>query len=377
MRAAAEARGDMECYLEGLERSQDSSDPEVTLRSRRWSGINSLDFGPESVSPREPSTRTENRLGAVEVAVKGINEKFDCLLSLIPTDTVTPAPRGRNDSGGWAHRQRHDTRTGPRGYRPSQHPHPGMGSPPPRRGGRDDFPAEIPRRETLRGPAYDSYVERQLRREDLYADRVEDGKGIASDVLTKHLEPKPYMYVKRPGLNTIKKKLEVRESLSYNEYVLVYVTMIRDPRANHMNDIKYHLEHLQHLAEDALARDWAHARQWSQDTLDEIEKGTYTWQDQHIIQFERLRSALTCRQASAGHGSQEREERVTPCRDFNGDRGCDKRGHHGAAPYKFFHICAYCYAQTGRHISTHGRAACFRKDVDSGNKQRGFSKNGQ
>ena len=67
--------------------------------------------------------------------------------------------------------------------------------------------------------------------------------------------------------------------MTYKEYVLAYVKMIRHPRAGQAHLVYYHMDLLQHLAEDALARDWAAASQWSQGTLDAIEAGTYTWQD--------------------------------------------------------------------------------------------------
>ena len=199
----------------------------------------------------------------------------------------------------------------------------------------------------------------------MLAYREDDGKGIASDILTKHLEPKPYMYLNKPGVNTIKKKLEARDSMTFTEYILAYVKMIRDPRADQMGNIRAHLEHIQHLAEDAMARDWSGARGWSQQTLDDIEKGTYTWDDWQLIQLERMKHAInTPRNPQSGIA--QKDDRVLPCRDFNGERGCTHSAHHGTAPSRFMHVCSYCYAQTSRLITTHGKIACIRRDVDNG-----------
>ena len=126
-----------------------------------------------------------------------------------------------------------------------------------------------------------------------------------------------------------------------------------------------------------MVRDWSGARAWSQHTLDEIEKGTYGWQDKQVIQIERMQHALIATNISQGRPQNSRDERANPCRDFNGERGCAHPGHHGTGAGRFMHICAYCYNQTGCHITTHGRYACIRKDVDSGYRPRVSAKNGQ
>ena len=373
---AAAARADEAGYVEEGDTTPGSTDPEVSLRIRNWSGADSLHFGTDSLRSRDREDNgAESRFNAVEDAVRGINSRFDRLLNILPTDSFTPAPRGRHEGDAWRSAPAPPTpqvrRTGRHedGYNTASA---GYQAPRTR-----DFPPELPRRDTLRGPAYNDYVEEQLRREEYHATRVEDGKGIASDILTKHLDPKPYMYIKKAGVNTLKKKLEERESMTFNEYILAYIRMVRDPRADQMGNIYHHLEHLQHLAEDALARDWGCARAWSQDTLDDIEKGAYTWQDQHLIQLDRIKHALGAKSQHDAQTQQSREERVTPCREFNGERGCINPTHHGPAHNRFMHICAYCYMQTGRHIYTHGKTACIRKDVDGGVRQKGFSKNGQ
>ena len=129
----------------------------------------------------------------------------------------------------------------------------------------------------LAAPGYDEYVLEHLRREEFYAPRADDSKGFSNDIFTTVLAPKPYTYHNRPGVNTIHKKLEVRESMTNPDYMLAYLKMVRDPRAKQAHLVYYFMEQL--LAEDALLRHWGVARAWSQNTLDEIERGTYTWHD--------------------------------------------------------------------------------------------------
>ena len=374
MAAAAQAEVDFQQYLEDEgDLYTVDSDHEVTFPSHRQSGVDSIRFGSDPTMETS-GTGADRRLVAVELAVQGMNDKFERLLSFLPTEGSTPAPRDRRQTAA-----RHTHQTPPRAGAPPTRQvwAPPAGDYNTRRGhaGPPPPPADFPHRRTLKGPAYDNYVEEQLGREDFIATRADDGKGIAQDILTKHLDPKPYMYVKRPGVNTIKKRLDARESLSFNEYMLAYIKMIRDPRADQMVDVHYHLEHLQHLAEDALYRDWASARAWSQETLDEIEKGSYSWEDRQHIQWERLRHAVDASRPAPEGPRAVREDRANPCRDFNGDRGCTHPTHHGTHPLRFMHICAYCYNQTSRHITTHCRATCIRRDVDSGHRQKGFSKN--
>ena len=107
--------------------------------------------------------------------------------------------------------------------------------------------------------------------------------------IVRHLSPKPYMYLECPGLNIVRKKLDARQSMTYQEYVFAYIKMIK---GNQSHLVYFHLEHLQQLAEDALRRDWSVAGTWSQKVLDEIEKGLYEWADSQTIQMDGLNMAI-------------------------------------------------------------------------------------
>ena len=242
MVAAAAAQEDMPHYLASVEDGYtvggSSSDPEVTLRPRRWSAAESINFDDDTLRSGRSEKDPDVRLTAVESAVRDINDKFDRLLSFMPIDAVDHTPRGGpsqtyDQRWGQADLQA-DTRscrhppptphTAPYNSRPGREEMDHYNRPPP--------PPNFPSRDSMRGPGYDAYVEEQIRREDFLATRADDGKGIASDILTKHLLPKPYMYISKPGVSTIRKKLEARESMSFVEYICAYIKMIRDPRAN-------------------------------------------------------------------------------------------------------------------------------------------------
>ena len=317
------------------------------------------------------------RLLAVESAVKDINAKFDSLLAAVagPHHTHYRAPVSGPTP--------HFTQAPPTPLQGMQQaPHGGAHSTRNQASTLPPMPPGFPPPQGLKGPGYDDYVLDQLRREEFLAPRHEDGKGFTNDIFNKVLAPKPYMYLTRQGVNTIKKKLEVRESMSFKEYILAYIKMVRDPRAAQTQSVYYHLEHLQHLAEDALLRDWPAARSWSQNTLDEIEKGTYSWQDTYTIQMERLSHAINAARPTPQHHG-ERAEREVACREFNGDRGCSHGGpnrHHSSGNIKHIHVCSYCMGQgAGRH--PHSRLSCIRRDTDNGipppPPRRVYPKNGQ
>ena len=100
------------------------------------------------------------------------------------------------------------------------------------------------------------------------------------------------MYLDRPGMTTIRKKLDARETMTFNEYVVAYLKMIRDPRAEQGQVIDKHIEHIQQIVQDASVREWAVVRKWSQSIFDAIEGGQLTWQDRREIQIQRLTHAV-------------------------------------------------------------------------------------
>ena len=87
------------------------------------------------------------------------------------------------------------------------------------------------------------------------------------------------MYINRPGVSTMRKKLDVRESMTFHEYLIAFIKMIRDPRAQQQDLADVHLEHLQQVIEDAAVRDWPSVRRWTQSAFDAVENGSLDWGD--------------------------------------------------------------------------------------------------
>ena len=353
-----------------------SEDPEIDFNPRgARAGSDSLYFG----SPHDTTGHSQQdmgdtrvRLQAVETAVHGINSLLATLAKNDGPPRITPSQPSRD---------RAPVNPGPQlrpgGGRPprSQHPPANDSARLALLQATDDRERHhVPRSAELRGPHYDDFIQEQLRREEFLAARNDDGKGIVSDIYVRNLSPKPYMYLDRPGLNTVRKKLDARQTMTYQEYVCAYLKMVRDPRANQSHLVYYHLEHLQQIAEDALKREWAATRDWSQKVLDEIEKGSYDWADSQTIQLERLNMALNYpRQASQGSNHQYVADRAEgePCKDFNSDRGCAWGKHHGSGGSRQVHSCSYCYAQTARFGQSsrhcfHDIMHCKRREVDLG-----------
>ena len=126
----------------------------------------------------------DDRLAAVENTVKDINSKFDSLLAAVSTEQNT-------------HQTSH-TDGGRRGGPPSVSTMPARAAPGPNMYTPAGVPPPtptFPHQASLQGPGYDDYVLAQLRREEFYAQRSDDGKGFANDIYTKALAPIPYLNV--------------------------------------------------------------------------------------------------------------------------------------------------------------------------------------
>ena len=239
-----------------------SPESEVTFRPRVWSAA-SLDFDKGEEEFTHNDMANERRLQLLESAVIGMSDKFDAVLS-----SISSRPADFNNLLGHV-----DTDI-------------------PRATGSHQSPHRTRSHDTYQHPALDDFIGQQLRREEFSIPRVDEGKAFSTDFFVVKLIPKPYMYIVRPGLNTLKKKLDARATVSYTEYVVAFLKMIRDPRANLTKLSDMLLEHLQQVVQDAATRDWSLVREWSQNTFDAIERGDYTWSDSHTIELARLRSAI-------------------------------------------------------------------------------------
>ena len=314
--------------LSGRQTGSNSPDSEIEFRPRIWSEA-SIDFEKEE---EEQVTHTdmanERRLQLLESAVLGMSDKFDAVLSAIGSRTDDTPPR--------------------REVTPARHVH---HSPP--RPGRSHHPVT----HTTEANNMDDFIQRHLQSEEFSVPRADDGKAFSADFFVTKLIPKPYMYVTRPGLNTIKKKLDARATLTFTEYVVAFLKMIRDDRAKLQPCLIQLLAHLQQVVEDAATREWQAVREWSQGTFDGVERGEYGWDDTHTIQLARLNSAIAA--TKAPHNIERSDRRDMPCRDFNANSGCQYNKSHMGRNVNFAHICSLCLNQVGEKIP-HSAMGCPR-----------------
>ena len=181
----------------------------------------------------------ESDMGSLKAQVKGMDSKLDLLLST--TGFGTPAAA-------------------------STPPRPNGGA----RGGRQQQPTvedDIrlpPPRQLRRAINEGGYVDDMLRKERFIPLPTEGKNHLATDIFSDSIMPKPYyMYAAREGVTTLKQKLDIRPSLSYQEYINASINLIMDPRACQVQERKYILEHICDVTHDALECPWEGVRRWS------------------------------------------------------------------------------------------------------------------
>ena len=211
-----------------------------------------------------------------------------------------------------------------------------------------------------------NFVEQHLEDEMYRIPRSEGKAHFLSDLYVKELIPKPYMYVERLG-QTLKKKLEKRDTVTALEYINAFIALLRGRRVERSRDHDYMFEHLHDVTKDATRRPWADVGQWSQRVFDAIEKGTLFWDDRQGILNERFAMALPGIQTNDSSNGGGLVQEVI-CADFNSDKGCSavvtgvkEKAHHMEGNIKCAHICMYCMAAATQR-QPHAVSVCYRKD---------------
>ena len=166
----------------------------------------------------------ENDMGQVKRKVDNIDAKLDLILAAANPATRTSTPRR------------------PASKRDGQ----AQSLPPPRR--------------LLQEENADGYVDQILQQERFRPAQVEGKAHLASDAFIENLIPKPYMYVSREGVQTLKQKLENRSSTTPMQYVNATIALLNDPRAFHPEDRSHILRHLQDVTHDIMERPWEDVR---------------------------------------------------------------------------------------------------------------------
>lgn len=189
----------------------------------------------------------------------------------------------------------------------------------------------------------DDFVHRESQR-DKFEINQNGRYTFSTDALTNRVMAKPYMYISREGISTIKQKLEVRQSATPLEYIDATLALLADPRAFDTSDYVDIMYHLRKVTRDSLERSWPSVRRWSQYVWDAVETGEITWADREQIQEERVRLCLTNPLSSSNSVSNKSHSAPSEviCRQFNTRIGCKFPDAHGDSHTVQLHCCSYC-----------------------------------
>lgn len=142
---------------------------------------------------------------------------------------------------------------------------------------------------------------------------------------------KPYMFLYRQGVHTLKQKLEARYDMTAQEYIDACLALLADTRAYDLHEFQDIMFHVRKVSRDALERPWCSVRTWSQFIWDSIESGDMCWADRDLIQDERVRLCLTAPSgmSSNGHNINNPTHRTqhtseSLCRAYNTRRATSK-----------------------------------------------------
>lgn len=178
--------------------------------------------------------------------------------------------------------------------------------------------------------------------------------------------PKPYMFLEREGLQTNRQKLDVRCSITSEEYMYCVLALLHEKDSSQPDDREHILAHVFAVATDILTRPWPAVRRWTQSVWDSVEKGRCRWNDYRFIQDERVRLSYMSAPPMAGPGSSTgprsgpsapgSEVKIVVCPDFNSPHGCSFSSSHDDGKIRYAHACAHCNA-LGRR-SAHSFQRC-------------------
>lgn len=238
-------------------------------------------------------------------------------------------------------------------------------------------PNELP--STMPNPAQlvshqnrDGLIDAQMAREEYSAGHT-PGKASANGDILFH---KPYVYLDREGVQTERQKLDIRATMSYQEYVSCFLSLLHDTKSHDPADRDDILLHFHAVATDAIHISWPHVRRWTQQIWDHVEKGRCKWSSYTFIQNERVRVCYMNMTQQGGNAAPPRNAsmpssdlRYVLCRDFNSTSGCRNNGSHDDGVVRYLHSCSHCDG-IGRK-SSHSYQRCRIRLDSYGNHQGG------
>ena len=224
------------------------------------------------------------------------------------------------------------------------------------------LPADLRKAATVSG-----FIDANLRREEMAHVKSEGKNPFTSDIFTDKLIGKPYMFIQRDGVRTLKDKLDVRGSMKSGEYINALIALLQKPAAFDVEHMQHMQRHLHEVSSDSLTRSWKNVMAWSQHIFDEVEKKNLFWNEYQLIQNARFRLCFApVDQESTTHVPYSNQQTtssggkiIVSCPDFNLAKGCKHRGHHEVTGIKLLHVCAFCLSR-GKELP-HNIIACNNK----------------
>lgn len=201
-----------------------------------------------------------------------------------------------------------------------------------------------PPSEIVREQNRDGHIDRQIAREEYSAPA---GNGKVTSINDNGFM-KPYMYLDREGIQTVRQKLDIRATMTYHEYVSCLLALIHDSSAFIPSERDDIIRHFHAVAIDAIVRPWPSVRRWTQLIWDHVEKGTCKWSSYTFIQNERIRvsymnmSQSSSASANSNSRKHEHDMRYVLCRDFNSVGGCCYTASHDDGVVRYLHSCTHC-----------------------------------
>lgn len=193
----------------------------------------------------------------------------------------------------------------------------------------------------------EDYVQREMERDRFLVPNAGNNPYV-SNVHAVTVLSKPYMYLHREAVHTVKQKLDARYTMSAPEYIDASLALLADHRAYDPRDFQDMIFHLRKVSRDSLERPWHAVHRWSQFIWDAIEAGDMSWADCDLIQEERLRLCLTAPPSqsmsyySASGPTKKADMHESLCRAYNSRNGCHHRQSHAEGNTLLLHNCSYC-----------------------------------
>ena len=207
------------------------------------------------------------------------------------------------------------------------------------------------------------FIEQHIQKEEMGHQRADGKNPFISDIFTEKLIGKPYMFMEREGVRTLKEKLDARGTMSSKEYINALIALTKYKPAYDQECAQHILTHLHEVSTDDLTGDWRRVMAWSQHVFDQVEKKQLFWHEYQEIQNLRFRLCYSDSVAAMDTGSSRQtnsaQSLTVTCPEFNQVKGCGHRGDHSVGNVKLLHACAFCYGK-GKQLP-HNIIACNNK----------------